>query len=716
MIIRVLVPGPFQQGLDYIYDHLDNPLHCRVEVPLGRRQLIGFVIAVELVSDQPLSKLRHIIRRIDAFPVFSHPLIKLLKWMANYYHASFYSLLKLAVPKLLLQHVDSKGSQINYYRLKTTTGLPPRMGVRQKQIISLLTQHDELSDTALRDHDITQAALKRLIELDVVECIAKSRVPEICFDKADKALMLNKQQRHAVDEISRHVGHFYSFLLFGITGSGKTEVYLQSIAPLIEAGKQVLILVPEINLTPQTLSRFERRFDVPVIAVHSKLSDQQRLDYWCFCKNNLAKIIISTRSGLFLDFADLGMIIVDEEHDASFKQHSNVYYHGRDVAIYKAYETDVPVVLGSATPSIESYYHTSTGKYAFLQLEHKAKAGGLSPIHIIDMKNEKVDCGLSETLKVKMDEVLARNEQVLLFINRRGFAHALFCADCGWCAHCDSCDKPYTLHLKPQHLACHFCDKTRQVFLSCPHCHSANLKDYGFGTEKIEQYLDVLYPNFAIVRLDRGAVSRKHALQAKLDDIKHKRAQIIIGTQMVAKGHDFSDVTLVGIINGDSGFYSQDFHSVERTAQLITQVAGRAGRAEKSGNIYLQSYQPENPILQDIIQQDYQAFLEKLLLRRQLLNYPPFRYQAYIYAVGFKLDHCIARLRQIQLALKETQLEINGPMPAIFLKQAAKYRAVLMLSSMTRKALHQAICLLDFRQGDYKDVRLSLDIDPIEIK
>ena len=552
--------------------------------------------------------------------------------------------------------------------------------------------------------------------------VSSALVHETCLVQ-NKPFTLNHEQKIAANTIRSRLEKFSTTLLFGVTGSGKTEVYMEAAAPLISQGRQVLILVPEINLTPQNLMRFKRRFAVPTVAISSRLSDKTRFDYWQAIKQGDIKIIIATRTGLLHEFADLGMIIVDEEHDSSFKQQSGICYHARDVAIMKAKVLNIPIVLGSATPSTESWYHAFvSGKYHALTLKQRALNQNPNAVRLINLQTQTIQNGISKALKDEIEVRLARNEQVLIFINRRGFAHRLICKSCGWCASCPHCDKPFTLHLHPQHLSCHFCGKGRAIYQSCSVCQSEDLIDIGSGTEKLEQSLATCFPKARITRLDRSLTQKKGALEARLKAISDQKSDIIIGTQMIAKGHDFQHVTLVGIINIDHGFYSQDFRSVEKLAQLVTQLAGRAGRSEKNGVVYVQSYQPENPLLHKILHCPYPEFLNELIEKRKLLNYPPFCHQAYLYATSVNQQQAEAGLQQLSGTLttlvKQYQLAatVEGPIVALNEKKAGKYIMMLMINAASRKHLHQLICAIKPIIDREKNIKWLVDIDPVEMK
>ncbi|WP_100550902.1 replication restart helicase PriA [Caedibacter taeniospiralis] len=724
-IVRVLVLGPFEEGLDYLYPFANLPTpFTRVLVPLGKRTVIGMISEINPTTQLSRDELKPVTKLLDDNKsLLSDRSIAMIKWLAKYYQCTLYQALKLSLPKLYLQKEHPEISHQISYQLNNVTVIPPQNAHKQLKAIALLKEHQTLTHEAFLAQEINQATLKALLQKNIIrkkdQPVAASNS---CSVKCTPRTLTPNQQA-VVARIHQNLNSFKTFLLFGITGSGKTEVYIEAIKPIIQGGLQVLILVPEINLTPQTLTRFQQSFNNPVAAIHSQLSDQARFDLFVKVQSGEIKILITTRSGLLFDTPNLGMIIVDEEHDGSYKQQNIPTYHARDIAIVKAQQHNVPIILGSGTPSIESYYHAMNGKYELLILKNRALNQLSNQVHIINLQRQQTQAGLSPTLIDKIRQTLAKHEQVLLFINRRGFAHSLICQDCGWCANCNQCEKPYTLHQKPQHLACHFCGKARNIILQCPNCQSHNLTDLGHGTEKLEDELNLIFPSAKTARLDRSSTQKKGSLETALNDIQSRQVDIVVGTQMIAKGHDFQNVSLVGIINADAGFYSQDFHSIEKTAQLIIQVAGRTGRGNKAGDVYLQTYQPDNPLLHLILQSSYGHFLAQTLETRKLLNYPPYTCQAYIYAQASKTSTCTHSLQKIYQTLihcnaqQQLHCQVSSVLPAINIKQAGHYRFMIMLTATTRKALQQLLKMISAATAEArKKAKITIDIDPIEIK
>lgn len=532
-------------------------------------------------------------------------------------------------------------------------------------------------------------------------------------------IQLNEYQRDAVDAITKQKG-FQTFLLAGVTGSGKTEVYLHCIDKVLSENKQALVLVPEIALTPQTVERFQKRFNVSVELIHSNLTDKARMQTWLKARYGTAAIIIGTRSAIFTPLLNPGMIILDEEHDQSFKQQSGFRYSARDLAVMRGQIEKIPVILGSATPSLESLYNAQRNRYHLLRLPNRA-GDALSPdIKIIDLRNRTLESGLSETLLKAMDMHLSQHGQVMLFLNRRGYAPTILCHSCGWIMLCHRCDARLTLHYNPERLYCHHCGTSKAPPRICPECHQSELISLGSGTERLEEILKKRFPQHDIVRIDRDSTRKKGSMKDKLKKIHDSQADILIGTQMLAKGHHFSNLTLVAIVDADSGFFSADFRSLERMAQLLVQVSGRAGR-EKSGEVFIQTHHPSNPFLQILLQKGYTEFANVLLNEREHAGMPPFAHMALLRAEAIQSSLPMQFLQDVKKILtkqKNNPVEIYGPVPATMERKAGKYRVQLLLQSSQRSILHSAIKPLMSELSNLpssRRVRWSLDVDPQEI-
>ena len=533
----------------------------------------------------------------------------------------------------------------------------------------------------------------------------------------DNRLTLNKQQALAFSQLLFQEG-FNVWLLEGVTGSGKTEIYLQYIEEILKKGKQVLVLVPEIGLTPQTVRRFQARFNVEIDVLHSNLNDTQRLNVWERARTGQSAIVIGTRSALFTQFSDLGLIILDEEHDGSFKQQDGWRYHARDLGIVLAQKLNIPILLGSATPSLESVNNVQNGKYHHLVLSKRAGNATALRQFVIDLKHQRIQNGLSEPLLQRMQEHLEKGNQVLLFLNRRGFAPVLLCHECGWIDECHHCEKPYTYHQHQRVLRCHHCGAQKTVPMQCGHCGSTHLVTTGLGTEQLEETLKARFPQYNIARIDRDSTARKGKLEGYLEDIQQGKSQILIGTQMLAKGHHFPSVTLVALVNVDNALFSLDFRAEERLAQLYVQVAGRSGRAEKQGELVLQTHYPDHPLLTTLLEKGYQAFAEETLKLRHNMGLPPFSFQALFKAQcrhSEEAENALSQLASFFYEQKIEGLQVLGPIPAPFSKKAGQYRWQLLLQHVSRKQLQAALSRYSPELIKSSQVRLILDVDPLDL-
>ena len=531
-------------------------------------------------------------------------------------------------------------------------------------------------------------------------------------------LDLNFYQKNAVTAILNSY-NFQTFLLSGITGSGKTEVYLHCIGALVKQGKQALMLVPEIGLMPQTVRRFRKRFNVPIVILHSNLTDKKRAQAWLMAKKGIAKIIIGTRSAIFTPLLNTGIIILDEEHDTSFKQQSGFRYSARDLAVIRGQFENVPIVLGSATPSLESFYNVKRKRYELLSLPNRVGYTSLPHVKIMDLRQKQLMAGMSDELLIAIETHIVNNGQVLLFLNRRGYAPTLMCHGCGWIMHCNRCDARLTFHYQPQRLYCHHCGSNKKIPPICMQCRCQTLINVGLGTEQLETVLQKRFPNYGIIRIDRDSIRTRNSMEEKLDLIYNRKVPILIGTQMISKGHHFPHLTLVAIIDADSGLYGADFRSVERMGQLLIQVAGRAGRAEQKGEVFIQTHHPSNPLLTFLLREGYVAFAEALLKEREVAQLPPFSYLSLLRAESPSPEspyEFLSEIKQKLLVIVNNNVDILGPVPASMERKAGRYRYQLLFQSKYRTCLHKAltklITLLPTQQRT--KVRWTLDVDPQE--
>ena len=716
MIVKVALPIPPSYMLDYSVDGQTVELFERVLVQVGKRQLIGFIIAKDVKIDYEPEKVKTIIRTLDK-PI-SLSIQKLILWLAQYYCCDIYSAIRLALPNDFLKLQQLKPQQDTYVYINQVRLQQHKLTAKQQDLINTVAAQE-----LIKLEDLKQLAssyvINKLFDNNILNKTYKLK-QSVNTLNADKARTLNQEQQYALEQILANT-NFNVSLLYGITGSGKTEIYLQTIAEFLSKSQQVLILVPEINLTPQTIKRFENRFvDKNVVVLHSKLSDKARLTNWLKIKQSKADIVIATRSGVLADFNNLGIIIVDEEHDSSFKQQTTtIRYNARDVAIFRARQLDIPVILGSATPSLQSYYNCVTGKYRLLKLTQRALNSHKNQIELLDLKSTIVDNGISSQLFSLLQKNIQSHQQSLVFINKLGFAKALLCKSCGEVVECKKCDKPYTLHTQPyQYLECHFCGSRKPLVTVCPNCGAQKLFPYGCGTEKIQARIEAKFPYNRVIRFDRANIKTIADLHAINQMINENQVDVIVGTQMIAKGHHFENITLVGLINIDVGLYNSDFNAIERTAQMIIQVAGRAGRADKPGTIILQTYQPENKLLQLLVNSDYLEFLNYLLQQREYAGYPPYAYQAQIIAESKKQAQILALLNDIYSNISSgVNIQVSKPLPALQLKRNNVYRYSLLLTAKTRKEINSIVNWLSnkFAMNISSSVKMYFDIDPIDL-
>jgi primosomal protein N' (replication factor Y) len=734
-ILRIAVPSP----LDRTFDYFPPPdcdlatLHpgARVRVPFGRRQTVGFLIEIGADSELDPGMLRPALAVLDREPILPADVLALIQWAWRYYHHPPGEAFATALPVLLRQGEPANIPQPPPIWRITTAGLAAlaeSIALRRAPVQRRLLDHLAQCSAGLDAETLrplvcdSVATLRALCAKGWVESsTADAPIPTVTVPPVPLAPPApSAAQADAVAAVSAELDRFQVFLLEGVTGSGKTEVYLRLIEAVLARGRQVLLLAPEIGLTPQLLARLRERLPGPLAVLHSGLSDRERLNAWLLARDGAAKVVVGTRSAVFAPLEAPGLVIVDEEHDLSYKQQDGFRYHARDLAVIRGQQLGIPVVLGSATPALESIQNARAGRYRLLQLPERVGGGAEPPILILDVRRQPMTEGLSQPLLERMRAHLDRNEQVLLFLNRRGFAPILLCHECGWLSQCRHCDARMTLHLRQRRLTCHHCGDSRPVDALCPLCGSVDLRAVGHGTERLETALRPLFPGIGIARLDRDSTRRRGSLETLLADIHSGDRRILIGTQMLAKGHHFPDVTLVGIVDADQGLYGVDFRSSERMAQLILQVAGRAGRAEKPGTVIIQTHHPDHPLLRVLVLEGYPAFAAAALTERQAALLPPFAHQALLRAEAVAAERATAFLNAAR-ALAEPiaeGLELLGPAPAPMERRAGRYRAHLLIQATQRQALHRFlnrwIALLWAERQD-RQVRWSLDVDPMEL-
>lgn len=711
---------------DYRADEAtEDDIGCLVRVPFGRGERVGLILGVADTSDVPLDRLKHARRIERRGPRLASADVDLLRFTADYYHHPL-GLAAMSTLPAKLCRADRKEPTANQSYAITTAGLavdagslPPRAHA-QRRMLQLLQQHRMLDRKSARGA-LGQAAaiLRRFITAGwVEERAAVEGVPDAQESPAGNVPELTAHQQSAVEAIVGGLERFGVFLLLGVTGSGKTEVYMHAIARTLEAGRQALLLVPEIALTPQLRATLASRFaSTSLVTLHSGLNESERLRHWTAAQSGKARIVVGTRLAVFTPLPNLGLIVVDEEHDPSFKQSEGLCYSARDLAIVRARQRNVPVVLGSATPALESYYNALRDRYRLLHLPQRINA---TPPHIqcIDTRDTPRDQGLAPQLVAALEQRLDRREQALVFINRRGYAPVLMCHACGWLSGCERCTAQLVLHLTERRLRCHHCGHDRSVPLRCPDCGNADLAPVGQGTQRIEETLQRRFPQARVLRIDRDTTRRKHAWDAMRGQIHAGEVDILVGTQILAKGHDFPRLTLVGVLNADSALYSADFRASERLFALLMQVAGRAGRGALRGDVLVQTEFPDHPLFAALRAQEVTAYATELLREREQAGFPPYVHQALLRAEAPQLATALSFLEHsVQLARAiEPTVTIYDPVPAPMTRLAGRERAHLLVQSPARGELQAFLrqWRVALAAGGATRARWSLDVDPLE--
>lgn len=721
-IVRVALDIPLATLFDYfLAENMTVVEGQRVVVPFGRKQMVGVVMECSVSSDLAVERIKAVVQILDDVPPLPAELLKLLRFCSDYYHHPIGMTVMSALPARLRNSLPVILKRALTYILSVSgrsldLSQFPKRRVVQLRILTALQEH-ALSPALLKAiSPAAPATLKLLIESGWVEASADVAPGNFTFNEEHT---LTAEQQSAVDAVNQLQG-YHTFLLHGVTGSGKTEVYVHLLQQVLQRGGQVLLLVPEINLTPQLEYYFRSRFpDTDLVSLHSGLNDGERTQNWLLAQSGHARIILGTRLAVFTPLPQLALIIVDEEHDASFKQQDGLRYSARDVAIFRANERGVPIVLGSATPSLESYYNARSGRYTLLRLiERAAQLAQLPGVRCVNISNALLPEGISKELLAALAERLLRGEQSLVFINRRGYAPVLMCTACGWLSGCPNCAGKMVLHLKDGRLRCHHCGHQTRVPHACPTCGNADLQPVGIGTQRIETALQTHFPAARILRVDRDSTRNKGTWNAMRKQIQDEAVDILVGTQMLAKGHDFHNLTLVCVLNPDSALYSSDFRASEKLFAQLAQVAGRAGRGDKPGEVLVQTSFPDHPLFRALRAHDYDTWAATLLAEREQAGFPPFVFQVLLRAEGKQEAEVHDFMQQARGAAAglHMQVEIYGVVPAALPRRANHIRYQLLVQSDTRKNLQQFLRvwkpLLDVIPA--KKLRWSLDIDPLE--
>ena len=779
-VLRVAVPVPVRHLFDYLPPHQAGtpPVRpgMRVRVPFGRQTAIGVVVDVASASTVDARRLKRVGEVIDAEPLLDAATLELLAWSSGYFQHPIGEVVVGTLPRLLRLGRAPKAERSVRYAATADGARAIAEGIRgapvQARLLGFMLDAGSVPEAAFAfEHRDWRRPLRALIEKGWVEIVPDSPRPAgrsdasppaegtdapPAADRIDRPQpadrvdslppadgseappgaarpeppdpaaqpsrpVLNAEQRRAVEAVEARLGEFTPFVLDGVTGSGKTEVYLRLIETIVARRRQALVLIPEIGLTPQLLARFHARLSCRVAALHSGLSDGERLSSWTHARNGTADVVVGTRSAVFVPLARPGLFIVDEEHDLSFKQQDGFRYSARDLAVVRARDAGTPVVLGSATPSLEAVDNVRRGRYRRLELPHRA--GGASPprIDVVDLRVRHFESGLCDVLVEALEETKARSEQALLFINRRGYAPVLMCHACGWVADCDRCDARLVFHREDERMHCHHCAAVRVPVDECPACGSKNVRRLGLGTERVARALERRIEGLRVARMDRDATRRRGSLEALLDRVHAGEVDAVVGTQMLAKGHHFPNVTLVAILDADAGLFGIDFRATERMAQLLLQVAGRAGRGDQTGRVLLQTHNPEHPLLRVLVLQGYRQFCAQALEERRSTCLPPFASLALVRAEAQQRDAPQSFLRDAEAcasARPHRGVSVLGPVPSPMERRAGRYRAQLLVDAASRAALQRFlpgwIAELEALSSARK-VRWSVDVDPQEM-
>ena len=732
-IVRVGFDVPIDTLFDYRCDTASaSDVGVRVQAPLGKREAIGVVLEVTDSSPVASTRLKSITRFLRDAPAFSSADLRLMRFSAEYYQHPIGSVVMSTLPVRLrqLRQKPAKAPSTQRYFALTPAGAAvsidslPKRALTQRLLMRLFKESTPLDHQTVRACAPTaNAVLKQWIDAGYVTACAGSLQPppdvKSTVDGVAEGLPLTPSQGAAVEALCANLGAFTAHLLLGVTGSGKTEVYLRVIDAVLKQNRQALLLVPEISLTPQLEATVRGRFPhTAVVTLHSGLNEAARLKHWLAAQSGAARVVLGTRLAVFAPLPDLGLIVVDEEHDASFKQSDGFRYSARDLAVVRAQQRDAPIVLGSATPALETWQNATAGRYRLARLPERINR---TPPHIqcVNTRDVRLQDGLAPALLAAITRKLAAREQTLVFINRRGYAPVLMCHDCGWLSNCNRCSAKLVLHLRDRQLHCHHCGYQAPAPLACPDCGNADLSPVGQGTQRIEAALTAIFPTARVLRIDRDSTRRRDAWRGMRERIAAREVDILVGTQILAKGHDFPNLSLVGVLNADSLLYSTDFRASERLYALLTQVAGRAGRGTTPGEVLIQTDFPDHPLYAALREQDYAQFADNLLQERKAAGFPPFRYQALLRAEAPKLETALLWLQRaaaVGLSIDST-VTLYDPVPASMTRLAGRERAQLLVQSTNRSHLQRFLSIWRAALSEKRAsaARWSIDVDPQEL-
>jgi len=714
-ILRVALDVPLPKLFDYEAPHASEAdIGRRVVVPFGSRHVVGVIVAVATTSDVPAERLRAAGEVLRDLAPLTREWLDLARFCSDYYQRPLGEVIHAALPPRLRRTrgltAAPEAFALTDAGRDALAGLPARSRAK-RELLERLAHAGPLPASELGASSALRDARKR-------GWVAQVALPRRNVEFVPYHVLTADQQR-AADAVREALGGYAPFLLLGITGSGKTEVYLRVIAEVVRRGQQALILVPEINLTPQLEHEFASRFPgAHVVTLHSALAENERAANWLAAQSGDARIVLGTRLAVFTPLPALGVVIVDEEHDTSFKQQEGVRYSARDLAVFRAHAAAVPVVLGTATPSLESYAHARAGRYRLLELPERAREGArLPPVRLADTRTEKVVDGLCESLATAIEARLARGEQSLLFLNRRGYAPVLVCNACGWTAGCPRCSAHLVVHLADRQLRCHHCGQAEPIPRTCVQCGNIDLVPFGRGTQRLEAALAERFPAARLLRIDSDSTRAKGRWEAMRGQIQAGEADLLVGTQIMAKGHDFPRLTLVGILNADAALLAADYRAPERLFAQLYQVAGRAGRADIPGEVIVQTRYPGHPLYLALVEHDYKRFADTQLAEREQAGFPPFVFEAVLRAESDALDDALGFLgRASALAPRDAGVTLYDPVPMSVMRIAARERAHVLAQSRSRRALQIFLHAWMDRLHELKPghVRWHIDVDPIE--
>ncbi|WP_144823784.1 primosomal protein N' [Marinobacter piscensis] len=717
---RIALNRPLRRLFDYLVpEGLTLQPGQRVKIPFGRQQAIGLVVETEVEPPQGIT-LKPIQTALEDWPALPEETFRLLSWASDYYQHPLGECLFTALPPALRRGRPAAEKQEDWWQACGSSAALPANAYKQKNLLDWIAQHEKgVKSSAVTKAGFTRAQLKALHQKELVR-LAKPEASlpgQQTYTSTTAAPELSPAQTEAMEQLPTPAEGFSASLLYGITGSGKTEIYLHYLKQHLTSDGQALVLVPEINLTPQTVARFKRYFGERILVWHSALNDSERLNAWLKIRNGEPVILIGTRSAVLLPFTSLETLIVDEEHDNSYKQGEGFRYSGRDVAVYRAHLNQCPVILGSATPSLESYHNALTGKYRLIKLEERAGKAQSPTISLLDIRSRPLEGGLSRPALKALKQTLDSGNQALVFVNRRGYAPVMMCFDCGHMVECPRCDTRLTYHRRDRAMRCHHCDFQAPATDTCPKCKSDAFKPVGQGTERTEDILASCFPDTPVVRVDRDSTQRKGSIQNILEQVNTGKPCILVGTQMLAKGHDFPNVTLVVVINADGGLFSVDFRAPEQLVQTLLQVSGRAGRGTKAGNVVVQTCHSDHPLLRTLCNGRYLDMADQLLEERESGQFPPFRAMAIFRAEADTMEQSLQILDSIKPLTNVPGIETWGPLPALIARRADRHRAQLVLNTDNRMRLNKlltGICQTLEQKRFPKGAKWMIDVDPQE--